>query len=139
MAQSPHDTGEADGSAAAPPPPPPGAMEDLAQAAFDAANAFGQHLVERNFEAAHAMLSNALKASQSPAELARTVDLMLGNQPARQAAALNTLDDWPDREKDDVLWVYVSISSDDHNEAASVVVTRETGQLVLSSIEWGRP
>jgi hypothetical protein len=61
-------------------------MEDLAQAAFDAANAFGQHLVERNFEAAHAMLSNALKASQSPAELARTVDLMLGNQPARQAA-----------------------------------------------------
>ena len=85
------------------------------------------------------MLCVALRSSLSPAALATTVDEMLQNEPAIQAGVLNTMHDWPDRQATDVLWAYVSIESEGCNEAATVIVAREKGKLVIRNIEWGRP
>lgn len=116
-------------------PPAPADAQD----ASDFADAFGQRITDGDFKAAHAMLSSALKASHSPATLASTVAEMLQEEPALQAGVLNTMHDWPAREADDVLWAYVSISSESCNEAATVIVAREDGRLAIRNIEWGRP
>lgn len=99
---------------------------------------FARRLVAGDFEAASAMLTPALRATLTPenlsAEYARMIEY--GGGPANAAQPVTTMDDWPDKQPDDLGWAYVSISGLGFDEAVSVVVT-QAGQI--RQVEWGRP
>jgi hypothetical protein len=59
--------------------------------------------------------------------------------PVTRVEAMQDTTIWPGKKRDDVAWVYVAISGDSFAEALSVVVTREDGQELIRSVEWGRP
>jgi hypothetical protein len=49
------------------------------------------------------------------------------------------MEDWPNKEEDDIGWAYVALSGDSFSEAATVIMKLEDGRMVIRSIEWGRP
>lgn len=99
---------------------------------------FAGLLVAGDFEGAAAMLTPALRATESPESLSTAYARMIayGGGPADEVQPVTSLVDWPDRQPGDLGWVHVAISGMGFNEAVAVVVT-EAGQI--RSIEWGRP
>jgi hypothetical protein len=105
------------------------------------ANQFAEALAEGNFEGAHALLSAGAKLMFPHSELQNQYRAMTGNDsgPATHVQVMQDLTSWPDKQRDDVGWVYVAIARDTSSEAVTVVVSRERGQDVIRSVEWGRP
>jgi hypothetical protein len=100
---------------------------------------FAQSLVARNFADAQAMLTPELRSLHSAAALQTQFEGMISNwqgMPVTEVETINVLDEWPDRQANDIGWAYVSIGGDRFNEAVAVVVT-DAG--LIRSIEWGRP
>jgi hypothetical protein len=100
---------------------------------------FAHGLVARNFVEAQAMLMPELRSMHSAEDLQRQFEGMISNwqgMPVTDVETINVLDEWPDRQVDDMGWAYVSIGGDRFNEAVAVVVT-DAG--LIRSIEWGRP
>jgi hypothetical protein len=94
---------------------------------------FAQHLVARDFTAAHAMLAMPATAD----ELKKTYDTMV--EPIGKvsgAKLMESMTDWPDKQSGDIGWAYVAIEGEQGSEAVTVVVTRDKK---IRSIEWGRP
>jgi hypothetical protein len=100
---------------------------------------FAQNLVARNFAEARTMLTPELRSLHSAEALQKQFEGMISNwqgMPVTDVETINVLDEWPDRQVDDMGWAYVSIGGDRFNEAVAVVVT-DVG--LIRSIEWGRP
>ena len=101
---------------------------------------FAQALVARDFAGAYAMTSSEyqrrmrIDAMQAALEAMVPVDW----DDASVAPGL-TMDTWPDKQPDDVGWVYVSIGGDVYSEAVTVVVTQEGGTMRIRDVEFGRP
>jgi hypothetical protein len=94
---------------------------------------FAQHLVAREFAAAHAMLA----ITTTPAELQRSYDAMV--EPIGKVSGtklVQTMTDWPQKESGDAGWAYVAIEGELGSEAVTVIVTRSKK---IRMIEWGRP
>jgi tetratricopeptide (TPR) repeat protein len=106
------------------------------------AESFADSLVRRDFDVAHAKLSQALQQEYSIEKLTQSFDDMFAGVDASSAdvhAESDVMDDWPEKQPDERLWVYVSIECDDAMEAVTVTVAGNEGALFISSIEWGRP
>jgi hypothetical protein len=100
---------------------------------------FAQLLVARNFVEAQAMLTPELRSLHAADDLQQHFEGMISNwqgMPVTDVETINVLDEWPDRQADDMGWAYVSIGGDQFNEAVAVVVTAAG---LIRSIEWGRP
>lgn len=52
---------------------------------------------------------------------------------------LIVLEDWPDKQAQDLGMVYTSFVGDGNCEAVTVVLTQEDGAVRIRSLEWGRP
>ena len=103
--------------------------------------AFAAKLVAGDYEAAHSMLSSALRENLSAAELKGEYEKMIeyGDGPPKLVDVVNVLEEWPAKQEGDIGWAYVAIISDDYSEAVTIVVAQETEQFVIREIEWGRP
>jgi hypothetical protein len=100
---------------------------------------FAQNLVARNFAEAQAMLMPELRSLHSAEDLQQQFEGMISNwqgMPVTAVETIEVLNEWPDRQTNDMGWAYVSIGGDRFNEAVAVVVT-DAG--LIRSIEWGRP
>jgi hypothetical protein len=103
--------------------------------------AFAQALVAEDYDAAQAMLADELRATLDARILgARYRDLIDGGDgPPIDVSVVSTLTQWPEREADDLGWVYIGIAGDDYVEGITVVVARQGATAKIRSIEWGRP
>ena len=104
-----------------------------------AALEFARALATGEPERAHRMLSSALSATLSPADLKRQYEAMVGEGPAAVVDVMSVIDDWPGKVADDLGWVHVAIDCDVYSEAITVVVTSEDDEIRIREIEWGRP
>jgi len=111
-------------------------------AAVDFAENFCWHLVDGQFDQAHQQLSSHLKEVYTPEALRKRFSDMvewIESGVDNVEAMSNTMTDFPDRQAEDVLWVYVSVDGDDGAEAVSMVVRQGAESLEIRDIEWGRP
>ena len=105
------------------------------------AEKFARALVEGQFEVAYQLLSCKAKEGFSPLGLKSSFESMIeyGGGPITHVEVMNTLEDWPAKQEEDIGWAYVAVSGDDYSEAVTVVVAREATKSVIREIEWGRP
>ncbi len=105
------------------------------------AKTFAEALAKGDFDGAHTLLSADAKLIFPPTELENRYRRMTeyGTGPAADVQVIQELASWPDRQPDDVGWAYVAISGATFSEAVTVIVSRENGEDVIRSIEWGRP
>jgi hypothetical protein len=97
-------------------------------------------LLQSDFAAAHRMLATELKAQVKEQDLEQHTLALVSEQfrPMDSPWVLTSLTAWPAKGFSDLGWVYVQIGGD-NNEAIAVVVTRESGELRIKEIAWGRP
>jgi len=105
------------------------------------ATRFATALTNGEYDEAYQMLSPDMQQKHTADELGKTFEAMVeyGGSPAKVDGFIETLEEWPDKEPDDVGWVYVSVSGDDYAEAVTVIVSTNRNGMSISSIEWGRP
>ena len=116
----------------------PANEDELRQQAADTAQAFVNHLLDRNYSAARAMLhphesgftEDELKESFEP--------LFEGENFPESADVFDIRTEGTDLEPDDLAWVYINIDSE-NAEAISLHVARDRKRFVVRNIEWGRP
>jgi hypothetical protein len=113
----------------------------MAHSCTAVAEYFARALVEGRFEAAHSLLTPGQKIKTSAHDLKQTLEAMTAyaDGPTTHIEVVNTIDDWPAKEKNDVGWVYVAMAGDAHSEAITVIVAEDNGELLIRSVEWGRP
>lgn len=103
---------------------------------------FGEALVDADYDSAHQMLSHELKQEYSKKELQKNVKDMISYADGTLTSAVVVtppMDDWPDKKREDVGWVYVALEGDDFSEAVALTISERHSELVISDIEWGRP
>lgn len=105
------------------------------------AKQFADALAAENFDGAYALLSAKTKVELSVTELRRKYKEMTdyGAGPAKHVEVMQEFTSWPDKQKDDVGWVYVAIAGENFSEAITIVVAGEGSQDQIRSVEWGRP
>jgi hypothetical protein len=123
-------------------------LKSAVQIFTNVALSFAQDLVDENFEHAFQLLSPALQSQFSPPGLRQMLWRMFesyapDDRPLRavldrkQMTSTNT--DWPDKQPNDLGWVYVSILGAEFVEAVTVTVAHIDGRPLIRDIEWGRP
>lgn len=110
----------------------------------EVAVAFAAALVARDFSCAREMLAPTLRAQLSEINLEEELVNMYRryacSDPARsQLVPEGSLEIWPQKQRGDLGWAYVSIEGDDFNEAVSVLVSDVEGVPLIRGIAWGRP
>ena len=104
--------------------------------------AFVQALANRNFEAAHRILTPALQNELSLAALETKYANMFGYIEGKaipekiHTFGADSMKGWESRNPDDLGWAFVSIEGPGWMEAVAVIVTE---QLLIREVEWGRP
>ena len=105
------------------------------------AASFAQALDSGDGDAAHRLLTPEGASSLPPA------DLLSGYQDLADdmggVSAIGTpmvvLEEWPGMAPGDRAMVYVPLEGDVYSEAINVTVAEVDGELLISSVEWGRP
>jgi hypothetical protein len=109
---------------------------------------FAKCLAGGDFEGAHKMLSPELQSEYSAAGLKAKYDRMTAYvgapSQATEIEVMNTMDEFPGKEGNDLGWAYVSIAGPHPqggmwSEAVTVVVTERDGELLIRELVWGRP
>ncbi len=105
------------------------------------AEQFATHLMKGNFKAAHKMLSAKLRRECPAGDLKKRVASMIkyAKAPITNVQVVNTSEDLPNSEPNDVGWAYVSMDGDGFCEAVSVTVTKENDELFIRTVDFGRP
>jgi hypothetical protein len=107
----------------------------------ECALAFAQALVAEDYDAAHALLADDLRATLDARMLGAQYRSMIdgGDGPPIDVSVVSTMTQWPDREPADLGWVYVGIAGDDYVEGLTLVVVQQGAAAKIRSIAWGRP
>lgn len=102
---------------------------------------FGQHIVQREWEAAHSLLSSKLQSATSPGNIENDIRSMTAyaDDEISEAGVVIEMEEWPDKKDDDIGWVYVSLSGSTFSEGVTIVVEKQNSNLTIRSLEWGRP
>lgn len=105
--------------------------------------AFAQAVVNGQFVAAHALLSDALKQEMSPQDIESSYKQMIeygeGAPSLIEVVNADSMNGWPSKQEPDIGWAYIAICGDGYSEAVSVVVAEEKEGAVIRKLEWGRP
>ena len=102
---------------------------------------FATRLADRDYSAAHAILSRSergrLSASRLQVEFETIVPTDWGDvDPIELGPPLPAR---PDLTSDDVGWFYVSLGGDVYSEGLTLIVCREGDALRIREVEFGRP
>lgn len=104
---------------------------------------FAAALVKGDYQAAHGLLTPAAATEWPPEKLQSTYEQMVSYfiNPPHAAVPINDMADWqlPERQGDDVTWVYTAIVGEGDSEAVTLIISKEADRLAIRSIEWGRP
>ena len=102
---------------------------------------FAWRLVRSDWKGAHALLNQTLRKQLSAAKLRDNYTDMTSYAETAfsDVEAQPPENNMPDMTDSDVAWVYVAISSEDANEAVTLMICREDGDLRVRDVEWGRP
>jgi hypothetical protein len=121
-----------------------GAARPFARRALE----FAKCLAAGDFEAAYKMLTPELQSKNSAADLKAKYERMTayvgGPIKATEIEVMNTMEEFPGKEHNDLGWAYVSIAGPHPQggmwgEAVTVVVSEREGELLIRELEWGRP
>jgi hypothetical protein len=114
---------------------PPGA--DFRRAALD----FAQALAARDYSKAHALTSEDYRKQTTVEGLQAAFEAIVPPDfgPIGPVEVGQTLADWPEKQRGDLGWAYVSIGGEVYSEAVTVVVTLEKGATRIRQVEFGRP
>ena len=102
---------------------------------------FARALVALDFSSAHALLSPGFQSVVGPDQLRSNYEEMVdyGGGPATEALLITTMEDWPDRQSNDLGWAYVAIVGEGFSEAVTVIVEEQEHGPCIRHLEWGRP
>lgn len=102
---------------------------------------FAAALIAGRYVDAHGLLAASARGTWSASALRQAHEDMVSyfGTPPHTAQTIMVMDDWPDRQPDDIGWAYASIEGDGEAEAVTVIVTLENGAARIRGIEWGRP
>lgn len=123
---------------AAPANAAPGGDDGECDGAAAIAQAFVNHLLDRDYAAARTLL-HPLDGDMSEEDLREDFEPMFEDEEFPSSAnVFDVQTDMPDIGDDGVAWIYVNIDSE-NQEAVSLVVARHQGQLRIRDVEFGRP
>lgn len=102
---------------------------------------FGQHIVQREWEAAYSLLSSDLQSTTSPRNIEHEIRSMTAyaDDQISEAEVVIAMEEWPDKKDNDIGWVYVSLSGRTFSQGVTIVVEEQKSNLTIRSLEWGRP
>ena len=102
---------------------------------------FGRHIMLREWDAAHSLLSEELHSTIAPKDIEREVQSMIAyaDDEISEVEVVTVMEEWPEKKDNDIGWVYVSLSGSTFVEAVTVVVKKQSSNMVIRSLEWGRP
>lgn len=105
------------------------------------AKAFGAALAGARWRHAHALLTAGLAADITAGDLRTNYQHMCdyGDGVASHVEVMETLRDWPGRQRGDSGWAYVAIGGTNWSEAVALTLADEDGRSRIRSIDWGRP
>lgn len=102
---------------------------------------FTQALSDRDYKKAFSLTSKEFQAQNSLAAMKTNFEAIVpldwGHVGPLEIG--ETMTDWPNKQSDDVGWVYVSIGGDVYSEAIVVIVSSQDDSLLISNVEYGRP
>lgn len=103
------------------------------------AQQFAQALADQNFTQATSYIAEAAKEKYSAENLQQAYLAMVDygdSLTVYDVEALEYLEEWPEKQRADLCWIYVAIAGDGFGEAVSLVLTQTQK---IRDIEWGRP
>jgi hypothetical protein len=101
---------------------------------------FASALVAKDWDRAYAMTTPSYRKATSLKAMRREFEEMIEDiEPVGPIHLMNTMEDWPAKEKNDVGWAYVAIDGEGWGEAVTVIVARSGKGLAIRDVEWGRP
>ena len=62
-----------------------------------------------------------------------------GDGPPTSVQLISTMEQWPDKQPNDLGWAYVAIGGDGFSEAVTLILQQEGETPVIRHLEWGRP
>jgi hypothetical protein len=109
----------------------------------EVAEQFGNLIGKADYVAAHALLTKEAQGVHSPDDFKESVEGMTtyASGSIRQVVVMEDfiLEDWPDKQDEDIAIVYISLEGDGFNEAVTVTLKHEAGDIRIRYLEWGRP
>jgi hypothetical protein len=110
---------------------------------IEVAERFGALVAEGNYGEAHGYLTQAAGRENPPEVLKRDFEEMIsywqGDGEILEVTSDLILEDWPDKQAQDLGVVYTAFIGAGDCEAVTVVLTQEDGAVRIRSLEWGRP
>jgi len=117
------------------------AAQQSMQTAEQTALEFTRVLIGKDYSKAYAMTSKQFQSTFAVSDMKENVERMLPKEFGKigEIDIVTTMHNWPDKQANDLGWVYVSIGGDYWGEAVATVITMEDGQAKIRLIEYGRP
>jgi hypothetical protein len=107
------------------------------------ANSFGDFIVRGEYSLAFGLFSKEMQAVTSPAAIKAAVATMTAyaSGPLQGAEVIEefTLEDWPDKQPDDLAVVYVALNGESFSEAVTLTLAQYDEEILIRHLEWGRP
>lgn len=103
---------------------------------------FALALTNRKFEDAHQLLASPASEEWSVPNLRETYDEVIENLGAGSVKFVSidqVTTEWPDKQTQDIGWVYVTFACGGDSEAVVATVCIENGKHLIRDLEWGRP
>lgn len=102
---------------------------------------FATALANRDYPTAYAMTSSVYQGSTTLDAMRLAFEAIVPTdwKTVGPVEVGQTMDVWPDKQRSDIGWAYISIGGDVYSEAVTVVVMLEAGAPKIRTVEFGRP
>ena len=102
---------------------------------------FAEQVAAGNFDVAFEMLHDTIKGELSPGKIENLYRQMVTSPDIAATSIVfeNAIDEWPQKEANDLKWCYLSVTNGEDCEAIAVIVTKVQDKMLIREIEWGRP
>ena len=107
------------------------------------AQRFGDCIVIKDYDAAWALLCEELQLSSTSESIKNAVTTMTaygaGWIQVAQVMDDFTLEDWPDKQANDLAVTYVALNGENFSEAVTLTLAEYGHEILIRHLEWGRP
>ena len=107
------------------------------------AQRFGDCIAIKDYDAAWTLLSKELRLSLTSESIKNAVSTMTsyGKGWIQVAQVMDdfTLEDWPDKQANDLAVTYVALNGENFSEAVTLTLAEYGQEIFIRHLEWGRP
>ncbi|NGP88037.1 hypothetical protein [Fodinibius halophilus] len=115
-------------------------MDSTVQQQKNFAIEFARKLASQDYGTAYTMTATGYKHSTSLEDMQNKFEVIVTDDwNIGQIVAGEYMASWPNKQPEDLGWVYVAISGDLYSEAITVTICNENDQLKIREVEFGRP